>query len=168
MTDNEKAVDILHKLDFFYGQRAGRELWNEKPTDVQDKDIENFSKDVAFLKDFINRQKAEIERLEHIRADLSREADQIAEEYSNLVIEKDELFDIAEAQKTEIERLKSMNQSKLDIIHDIRADLETAKAEIVKEFAERLHKLIDTDWGKIHNHIDNLVKEFTEGKDENT
>jgi hypothetical protein len=64
MTDNEKAVDILHKLDFFYGQRAGRELWNEKPTDVQDKDIENFSKDVAFLKGFINRQEAEIEEQE--------------------------------------------------------------------------------------------------------
>ena len=66
MTDNEiiKAWDILCKFDFFGGQRAGRELWNEKPTDIQDKDIEAFSRDVAFLKDFINRQKAEIERLE--------------------------------------------------------------------------------------------------------
>ena len=37
MTDNEiiKAWDILAKLDFFGGQRAGRELWNEKPVDVQ-------------------------------------------------------------------------------------------------------------------------------------
>jgi hypothetical protein len=65
MTDNEiiKARDILAKLDFFGGQRAGRELWNEKPVDVQNEDIENFTKDIAFLKEFINRQKAEIERL---------------------------------------------------------------------------------------------------------
>jgi polyhydroxyalkanoate synthesis regulator phasin len=66
MTDNEiiKAWDILAKLDFFGGQRAGRELWFEKPVDIQDEDIRNFSNDVAFLKDFIDRQKAEIERLE--------------------------------------------------------------------------------------------------------
>ena len=65
MTDNEiiKAWDILCKMDFFGGQRAGRELWSEKPTAIQDADIESFSNDVAFLKDFIDRQKAEIERL---------------------------------------------------------------------------------------------------------
>lgn len=65
MTDNDikKALDILDRFDFFYGQRAGRELWNEKPFDVQNKDIENFSKDTAFLKDLINRLEAEKERL---------------------------------------------------------------------------------------------------------
>ena len=66
MTDNEiiKALDILAKLDFFGGQRAGRELWNEKPIDVQNKDIEEFSKDIAFLKDLINRLQKEVEWLE--------------------------------------------------------------------------------------------------------
>lgn len=70
MTDNEiiKAWDILAKLDFFGGQRAGRELWNEKPVDVQNEDIENFTKDIAFLKEFINRQKAEIERLKKLNS----------------------------------------------------------------------------------------------------
>ena len=58
-----KAFDILEKFDFFYGQRAGRELWNKKPVDVQDKDIKTFSNNVALLKDFIKRQQAEIERL---------------------------------------------------------------------------------------------------------
>ena len=64
MTDNEilKANDILDKFDFF-NQRAGRELWSDKPKDIQDKDIENFSNDVKFLKDLINRQQAEIEKL---------------------------------------------------------------------------------------------------------
>lgn len=64
MKDNEiiKANDILSKFDLFGGQRAGRELWFDKPVDVQNEDIENFSKDVCFLKDFINRQQAEIDR----------------------------------------------------------------------------------------------------------
>lgn len=55
-----KALEILEKFNFFQGQRAGRELWNEKPIDVQDEDIENFVEDVAFLEDFIKRQQAEI------------------------------------------------------------------------------------------------------------
>ena len=67
MTDNEirKANNILDKFDFF-SQRAGRELWSDKPKDIQDKDIENFLNDVKFLKDLINRQKAEIERLKRL------------------------------------------------------------------------------------------------------
>lgn len=77
MTDIElaKAIDICEKLNFFGGCRAGRELWFGKPADVQDIDIQNFAEDVVFLKDFINRQKAEIERLNHIRAELSKEID---------------------------------------------------------------------------------------------
>lgn len=64
MTDNEKALDILQKFDFFGGQRAGRELWFKKPVEVQDEDIKNFSADIAYLKDFINRQKETIEQLQ--------------------------------------------------------------------------------------------------------
>ena len=63
LTDKEivKALEILDKLDFFGGQRAGRELWFDKSVDVQNKDIENFSKNIAFLKDLINRLQAENE-----------------------------------------------------------------------------------------------------------
>ena len=42
MITKEQAIDILEKFDFFQGQRAGRELWNDKPKDVQDKDIAIF------------------------------------------------------------------------------------------------------------------------------
>lgn len=64
-TDEEviKAFDILDKFEFFGGQRAGRELWFNKPTDIQNKDIGDFLRDLDFLKQFISRQKAEIERL---------------------------------------------------------------------------------------------------------
>lgn len=49
----EQAIDILDKFDFFQGQRAGRELWNDKPYEVQEEDIRAFSRDVAELKVYI-------------------------------------------------------------------------------------------------------------------
>lgn len=41
----DRAIEILDKWEFFYGQRAGRELWADKPTEVQDEDIANFCRD---------------------------------------------------------------------------------------------------------------------------
>lgn len=49
----EQVQDILNKWEFFYGQRAGRELWSEKPTEVQEKDIENFCQDLAMVRSFV-------------------------------------------------------------------------------------------------------------------
>lgn len=53
MQELKKAIEILDKLSFFGGQRAGRELWNDKPRDVQEEDIENFNHDIEYLKDII-------------------------------------------------------------------------------------------------------------------
>ena len=53
MITKEQAIDILEKFDFFQGQRAGRELWNDKPKDIQDKDIENFSRDCRLLIEYV-------------------------------------------------------------------------------------------------------------------
>ena len=55
MQELKKAIEILDKLSFFGGQRAGRELWNDKPREVQDEDIANFNRDVEWLRDFICR-----------------------------------------------------------------------------------------------------------------
>ena len=55
MQELEKALEILNKLSFFGGQRAGRELWNEKPREVQDEDIASFSRDIEYLRDFIRK-----------------------------------------------------------------------------------------------------------------
>jgi hypothetical protein len=46
----ERAEDILAMWEFFYGQRAGRELWADKPKEIQDKDIENFTRDMAVVR----------------------------------------------------------------------------------------------------------------------
>ena len=53
MITKEKAIDILERFDFFQGQRAGRELWNDKPKEVQDKDIDDFSRDCRLLIEYV-------------------------------------------------------------------------------------------------------------------
>lgn len=51
----ERAIDILDKWEFFYGQRAGRELWADKPTEVQNEDIANFCRDLGFVREALER-----------------------------------------------------------------------------------------------------------------
>ena len=52
-TDVLIALEVLDKLSFFGGQRAGRELWNDKPREVQDEDIASFNRDIEWLREFI-------------------------------------------------------------------------------------------------------------------
>ena len=59
----EQINDILDKMDFFQGQRAGRELWNDKPFDVQEQDIANFSRDISLIKEYITSQEQRIKEL---------------------------------------------------------------------------------------------------------
>lgn len=54
-TDVLIALEVLDKLSFFGGQRAGRELWNDKPREVQDEDIANFNRDIEYLKEIIRK-----------------------------------------------------------------------------------------------------------------
>ena len=86
MITKEEAIDILEKFDFFQGQRAGRELWNYKPFDIQEQDINNFSKDVALLKEYIAEvaPKNEVDWLEKENARLLR-----AVEYNHSVLEQE-------------------------------------------------------------------------------
>lgn len=57
-TDVLIALEVLDKLSFFGGQRAGRELWNDKTREVQDEDIASFNRDIEWLRDFICRMDA--------------------------------------------------------------------------------------------------------------
>ena len=47
------VFEILDKMQFFQGQRAGRELWGEKPKEVQDEDIKSFNDDIDCLREHI-------------------------------------------------------------------------------------------------------------------
>lgn len=55
MEELTKAMEILDKISFFGGQRAGRELWNEKPRKIQDEDIASFNRDIEYLKGIIRK-----------------------------------------------------------------------------------------------------------------
>lgn len=48
-----KCLEILDKFQFFQGQRTGRELWNDKPAEIQDEDIKNFNKDIEFIRNVL-------------------------------------------------------------------------------------------------------------------
>ena len=50
-----KAMEILEKFSFFGGQRAGRELWNDKSREVQDEDIAKFNRDIEYLRGIIRK-----------------------------------------------------------------------------------------------------------------
>lgn len=62
MITKEQAIDILERFDFFQGQRVGRELWNDKPKDVQDKDIAEFSRDCRLLIEYVKGGENDAER----------------------------------------------------------------------------------------------------------
>lgn len=62
-----KANNILEKLDFF-NQRSARELWGNKPFDVQAQDIADRRKDIEYLKSFIEFQNKEIKKLKQLLA----------------------------------------------------------------------------------------------------
>ena len=52
-SNRREVLDILDMLQFFQGQRAGRELWFNKPIEVQEQDLENFNRDVRTIRDYI-------------------------------------------------------------------------------------------------------------------
>lgn len=56
MTREEKVIDILDKWEFFFGQRAGRELWANKPVDIQNQDIADFNRDVKLVRSALREQ----------------------------------------------------------------------------------------------------------------
>lgn len=69
--DIDRAIDILDKWEFFHGQRAGRELWAEKPREVQEQDIANFCRDLGVVREALERQRG-IPCSERLPHDVSR------------------------------------------------------------------------------------------------
>lgn len=55
MIDREQALEIIDKHDFF-NDRAGRELWNDKPKEIQDEDIRNAHEDYVALREYVLNQ----------------------------------------------------------------------------------------------------------------
>lgn len=121
---------------------------------------------IESLCDEISRQKAEVERLENSLAISKKETKRYVEKYKR--------------QKAEIERLQDYNENlrciNTDLSNNLLYEVETAKAEAVKEFAFMLKAMAAgrLAWDEYDeeicgflavDEIDNLVKEFTEGGD---
>ena len=81
---SDAPKDALDKIQFFQGQRAGRELWNEKPKDVQDKDLSTFNRDIDSVRDYIVVLENEIMNLRNQRAELRELISTIVKEKSEL------------------------------------------------------------------------------------
>ncbi len=150
LTDKEiiKAKEILDFFDFF-NQRAGRELWSEKPFDIQNEDIAIFSYKVRFLKDLINRQQEEIEELKHEREvlieDIHHSADQINEQIE------------------EIEKQKRKTDVVIENYQNLCDRYVEARAEAIKEFADKLADVFyshDKGDTYVREVVNNLVKEM--------
>ena len=148
--DVTRALDILDKMDFFQGQRAGRELWNDKPFEVQEQDIADFSQGVATVKKVIEASLA-----------LLREKDALLEKwdadlktYELMMMSKD----------AEIERLKKASKNLSELGNGwIVTGYKNIRADAITDFAERLKaKLIA---GGIYpvivkNSIEKIAKEM--------
>ena len=74
-----EVFEILSKWEFFYGQRAGRELWADKPKEVQDQDIANFNRDIETVKNWVN-EAARLMGDEVVEDDKVVEIDQVKKE----------------------------------------------------------------------------------------
>ena len=48
-----EVLEILDKMEFFQGQRAGRELWIDKPKDVQEQDLQRFNDDIRKIREYV-------------------------------------------------------------------------------------------------------------------
>ena len=62
ITTNE-VLEILDKMEMFQGQRAGRELWADKPTEVQEQDLTNFNRDIGTIRKYIESQNNVLQRI---------------------------------------------------------------------------------------------------------
>ena len=149
----EKAMEKMHLIGGVKGVDVGAVITalDRQPTaDVAPRsEVENYKQIAEYQQKLamdryfeIKRLQEEIESLkdtnEHLAVMLEEEkqgADELAEEHSDLIVEKDQLFDIAEKQKLEIESLKIANEKMYSAI-------EATKAEVAREIFEELYKSV--------------------------
>ena len=181
----EQIKDILDKMDFFQGQRAGRELWNDKPFEVQEQDIANFSRDIYSIKEYINSQEQRIKELQNCVEYLSS-ADELVTAKDNRIKELTE--ENESWQKTLITEKENASKAYYNLaceVEDLRAENERLieagfetvdfavdkgrqiKADAVWEFVERLNAHFDSNCAYfrishdyIRRDIDQIAKEM--------
>ena len=123
----EKVFDILNKFEFFHGQRAGRALWNDKPKEVQDKDISDFIKDINYIRSYL--QDSVVLSVE--------EYEMLVNQYKNLEIKYSNLCDNYRLCKDVNETLKqniiiTRNETAEKILRDLYSEATSNVGETVE------------------------------------
>ena len=155
MTDNEiiKALECCINED---GTKC-----NECPYDRYCEMLGN--KMLNDTLDLINRQKAEIERLEYALTGVMHSVDKWLEGGELNQNEVKRAIRMREKTLQIVERLQAENKEQDQAIINALKRMGEIRAEAVKEFAEIIKTKMPTInflWGK---DLDNLVKEFAEG-----
>lgn len=156
--NKEQAMDILDKFYFFQGQRAGRELWNDKPFEVQEQDIANFSRDVALIKSYIKELSEENEWQEDMivklsaenvmflseKKKLTTENEAISKRYAMQVVTAIELDKQVQRLTGENERLRANNKQLVNDNAELKNQIQEEIAEedinLFDEFSKLLHE----------------------------
>lgn len=63
----DQVLDTLDRWEMFQGQRAGRELWADKPREVQDQDIANFCEGLGKVRRLLSRLGRAADTLSRLR-----------------------------------------------------------------------------------------------------
>lgn len=63
----DQVLDTLDCWEMFQGQRAGRELWADKPREVQDQDIANFCEGLGKVRRLLSRLDRAADTLSRLR-----------------------------------------------------------------------------------------------------
>lgn len=56
----KKGMECLDKMQFFMGQRAGRELWADKPHDIQQKDLVAYNRDIETVRNLVQLLESQV------------------------------------------------------------------------------------------------------------
>lgn len=160
--NKEQAIDILEKFDFFQGQRAGRELWNDKPFDVQEQDIAKFSQDVASLKNYIKELTEENKKL---KDDYDKNDAEWREIYADSQSKWEKAYEKLEVEN---QRLCQNNLVFAQGVEKVAANYyNLGCADTVRKMQSEINKTLSAlckgDVSEIHRMIDQITKEMLEG-----
>ena len=150
MKDKEKqnkVFDILDKIEFFQGQRAGRELWNDKPKEMQDKDIADFIKDINYIRSYL-QDTVVLSREEYEKLRSLYDCEQCSYMTSSigdlpLTVEglRKAVDEITRLNRVEAE-LQELNIKYYNEAKDLRRELKQARKETAEKYHKAMRKVI--------------------------
>lgn len=157
-TENN-VFDILDKMEFFQGQRAGRELWNDKPKEVQDKDISDFVRDIKYIRAYLQNSVV-LSRKEYEKLRSLYDCEQGSYMTSSigdlpLTVEglRKAVDEITRLNRVETE-LQELNAKYYNEAKDLKRELKQAR----KETAEKILKDFKL-WAREYQYKDTVVDE---------